>query len=408
MKVNDTYNVNIFKQDYFGRGITKIDNRIVFVNDVLPDEVCMIEIVNVKKKYAEGRLKTISDFSLDRVDAICPYYGICGGCQIMHQKYQKQLEFKNGKVKELLEKITGLKHISIADISYQEQFFYRNKIILHASDNKLGYYQEKTNQVIEIKKCFIASQKINDVISLVYNFLANTKSNLTSIMIRTNSLNEVMLVVEGTALETDLLKYLDTIDIIYLNSKLVKGRPYLIEELFGMKFQIYPNSFFQVNYEMVLKMYQLVIDFYKDKNYNQVLDLYCGTGTIGMLVSPYIKKVFGVEVEHSSIESANVCKKINMVDNIEFIEGKVEDYIDSFQNIDSIIVDPPRSGLDSYSVDTILKLSPETIIYISCDPATLARDLKMLIINYEILKIYPIDMFPNTYHVECVCVLNRR
>ena len=154
-------------------------------------------------------------------------------------------------------------------------------------------------------------------------------------------------------------------------------------------------------------MYKLVMDFHKDKNYHKVLDLYCGTGTIGMLVSKYVEEVVGVELEKSSIDSANLCKELNNIENIKFIQGRVEDNIDFFKEIDSIIVDPPRSGLDKHTIETILKLSPKTISYISCDPATLARDLKMLLTDYNVLEVHPIDMFPNTYHVENVVFLEK-
>ena len=158
---------------------------------------------------------------------------------------------------------------------------------------------------------------------------------------------------------------------------------------------------------MMLALYNIVSNFYQDKHYHKVLDLYCGTGTIGMLISKYVDQVIGVEVESSSIVSANICKELNHISNISFLEGKVEDKIDSFKEIDSIIVDPPRSGLDKYSIQTILSISPKTIIYISCDPVTLARDLSTLLSNYKILEVHPVDMFPNTYHVETVCILER-
>ena len=151
----------------------------------------------------------------------------------------------------------------------------------------------------------------------------------------------------------------------------------------------------------------LSVDFYKNNNCSRVLDLYCGTGTIGMLVSKYVDSVVGVEVESSSIKSANICKKLNGISNIEFIEGKVEDKIDLFKDINSIIVDPPRSGLDVHTIDIIKKLNPKSIVYVSCDPATLARDLNILKEKYNILEVHPVDMFPNTYHVETVCILKR-
>ena len=159
---------------------------------------------------------------------------------------------------------------------------------------------------------------------------------------------------------------------------------------------------------MMLVLYRIIMNFYQNKEYHKVLDLYCGTGTIGILVSSYVEQVIGVEKESASIIAANSCKDINRISNITFIEGKVEDQIDSFQDVDSIIVDPPRSGLDHHTLEIILNLQPATITYISCDPVTLARDLKTLVADYEVLEVHPVDMFPNTYHVECVSVLSRK
>ena len=188
---------------------------------------------------------------------------------------------------------------------------------------------------------------------------------------------------------------------------LIKGKEYIEEEIDKVKFRIFKSSFFQVNYDMMLKLYGLVVDFYKNNKHHNVLDLYCGTGTIGMLVSRYADSVVGVEVEPSSIVAANIASKINNISNITFLEGKVEDKIDLFTNIDSIIVDPPRSGLDIHTVKSILKINPDTIVYISCDPVTLSRDLKLLLDDYNILEVHPVDMFPNTYHVETVCVMEK-
>lgn len=406
LKINNEYEVTILKQDHFGRGIANINGMFVFVENALPGDRCKIKIKNVRKNFATAIIQEMVIPSKERVNPNCPYYDICGGCHIMHQIYSKQLEFKEQKVKELLEKFTGLKNMNIFPIISKYPFDYRNKIILHGNGKQLGFYQEKTNEVVAIKECIITNRKINEIYKKIQQFqLDNPESMIKKIMFRITSLDEIMIVLEGNLNQEKLLSYLDNINTIYCNNQLIKGNPYILEDIFGIKFQIYPNSFFQVNYQMMLIMYRLVIDFYKDKNYQKVLDLYCGTGTIGMLISPYVNRVIGVEIESSAIESANYCKELNKIENIDFIEGKVEDKIDLFQDIDSIIVDPPRSGLDSYTISNILKISPKTITYISCDPVTLARDLKTLLNEYQLIEIHPIDMFPNTYHVECVCVL---
>lgn len=408
LKVNNEYEVTILKQEHFGRGITKINDMFVFIENALENDVCKIIITDVKKNFAVAKIKEIIKPSANRVIPKCPYYNICGGCHIMHENYEKQLEFKEQKVKELLERFTRINDINFYPIVYNQQFNYRNKIILHGNNNQLGFYKEKTHDIVPINECIITNTKINNIYKNIQNYLQENKNNyVKNIMFRTTSLNETMIVLEGKIEEDKIIQILNNVDTIYLNNKLIKGNPYIVENIFDIKFYIYPTSFFQVNYEMMKVMYKLVMDFHKDKNYHKVLDLYCGTGTIGMLVSKYVEEVVGVELEKSSIDSANLCKELNNIENIKFIQGRVEDNIDFFKEIDSIIVDPPRSGLDKHTIETILKLSPKTISYISCDPATLARDLKMLLTDYNVLEVHPIDMFPNTYHVENVVFLEK-
>lgn len=409
IKVNDEYDVLIIKQDHFGNGLAKVKNMFVFVKDALPEELCKIEITNVKKTYATARIKKIVEPSSVRVEAKCPYYDICGGCHIMHEEYRKQLEFKEQKVRELLEKFTGLKDVNLYPVLGKNQFYYRNKVIFHGENGKLGFYQEKTNQLVPIKNCVITDKKLNEIYHNIQNLLLkNPNSIINYLMLRKTSLEETLVVLEGNIDLEELLLYLDSVTTIYLNNKLVKGKKFIEEDIFGIRFKIYPSSFFQVNYEMMLILYRMVMNFYQDKEYYKVLDLYCGTGTIGMLVASFVEQVIGVERESSSVVSANLCKKVNNITNITFIEGKVEDKIDTFQDVDSIIVDPPRGGLDHHTLDTILELNPQTVTYISCDPVTLARDLKVLLEDYNVLEVHPVDMFPNTYHIENVLFLERK
>lgn len=408
LKVNDEYELTIEKQDHFGKGLVKVKNMFVFVKDALPGDICKIEITNVKKTFATARIKKLITPSKARVEPECPYYDTCGGCHIMHESYNKQLEFKEQKVKELLERFTGLKEINLYPIVGKDPFYYRNKVIFHGENRYLGFYQEKTNQLVPIKTCIITDQKLNMIYHEVQKFLSDNKeATIDHLMLRTTSLNEILVVLEGNVDKERLLPYLDNVSTVYLNNKLIKGNQYIGEEIFDIQFKIYPSSFFQVNYEMMLVLYRIVMNFYQNKEYYKVLDLYCGTGTIGMLISNYVEQVIGVEKEASSIDSANLCKEINGITNIRFIRGKVEDEIDSFKDVDSIIVDPPRSGLDNHTLDTILDLNPQTITYISCDPVTLARDLKVLSEDYNVLEVHPVDMFPNTYHVENVVFLER-
>lgn len=407
--LNEVYEVKIIKQDHFGNGIAKIDNKLVFVDKALPGDICKIKITKVKKNYVNGKILEILQSSNLRVDVKCPYYEICGGCHVMHEKYEQQLLFKENKVKELINKFTGLSNINYYPIIGNNSFYYRNKVIFHGKNHKLGFYQEKTNDLVDIKECIITNKTLNNIYLKIQSFLNDhPNTDIKKVMLRITSLNETLITLDGNFDKSEILSYLDMVSTVYLNNELVKGNSFITEDILGIKFMIYPSSFFQVNYDMMLSLYGIVIDFYKNNNCSRVLDLYCGTGTIGMLVSKYVDSVVGVEVESSSIKSANICKKLNGISNIEFIEGKVEDKIDLFKDINSIIVDPPRSGLDVHTIDIIKKLNPKSIVYVSCDPATLARDLNILKEKYNILEVHPVDMFPNTYHVETVCILKRK
>lgn len=406
--LNEVYEVKIIKQDHFGNGMAKIDNKLVFVDKALPGDICKIKITKEKRNYVNGKILEIIEPSNFRVIPKCPYYENCGGCHVMHEKYEQQLSFKENKVRELINRFTGLDNINYYPIIGKNSFYYRNKVIFHGQNHKLGFYQEKTNDLVPIKECMITNKTLNNLYLKIQSYLNDhSKANIKKVMLRTTSLNENLIVLEGN-IDDDIISYLDNANTIYLNNELIKGNSYIVEDILGIKFMIYPTSFFQVNYDMMLNLYGIVIDFYKNNNCSKVLDLYCGTGTIGMFVSKYVDSVVGVEVETSSIKSANICKKLNGISNIEFIEGKVEDKIDLFKDVDSIIVDPPRSGLDVHTIDIIMKLNPMSIVYVSCDPATLARDLNLLKEKYNILEVHPVDMFPNTYHVECVCILNKR
>ena len=406
--VNDEYLVTILKQDHFGRGLARIHNMLVFVENGLPSDFCKIKITAVKKKYAVSSISEMITPSPFRKKTECPYYSVCGGCHIMHEDYQNQLQFKEQKVHELLTKFTHLDSINFFPIVHGKQFHYRNKVIFHGSNHKLGFYQEKTNQVVDISECLLIDKNLNTIYNDTLKYINDyPNSNLTKVLLRKTSLGEKLVAIEGIIENNTVLPYLKGVDTIYINHILVKGKSFITEKIDDIYFHIFPTSFFQVNYDMMLALYNIVSNFYQDKHYHKVLDLYCGTGTIGMLISKYVDQVIGVEVESSSIVSANICKELNHISNISFLEGKVEDKIDSFKEIDSIIVDPPRSGLDKYSIQTILSINPKTIIYISCDPVTLARDLSTLLSNYKILEVHPVDMFPNTYHVETVCILER-
>ncbi len=398
--------MKIEKLDYYGRGISRSSGKVYFIENALKDEDVSITLLKEKKKYCEAKLKEISNISKDRTEAKCKYYNVCGGCQLMHIKEEKQEEFKKEKVEEILKKFLKYNK-DVNDIVFSKNFNYRNKVVLHVKDNKLGFYKNKTNELIEIDKCLLLNPVINDLISYLKNYIELKDIEKITIKVG-NKTNEVMLIIDGSIAYYQNL--LEIVDVLIINKKVMTTKDYITSYIGNKKYIIKRNSFFQVNYDISTRMYDKVKDVIVKEKSKNVLDLYCGTGTIGIYINDVVSKITGIEVVSDAIESANTNKKINNVENIEFILGKVEDKLDfiSNNNIDTIIVDPPRSGLHKKVIPILEKISPKTIIYVSCDPITMARDITLLSNNYELVEVTPYDMFPNTYHVECVCVLNRR
>ena len=398
--------MKIEKLDYYGRGISRSSGKVYFIENALKDEDVSITLLKEKKKYCEAKLKEISNISKDRTEAKCKYYNVCGGCQIMHIKEEKQEEFKKEKVEEILKKFLKYNK-DVNDIVFSKNFNYRNKVVLHVKDNKLGFYKNKTNELIEIDKCLLLNPVINDLISYLKNYIELKDIEKITIKVG-NKTNEVMLIIDGSIAKYQ--KLLEIVDVLIINEKVMTTKDYITSYIGNKKYIIKKNSFFQVNYDISTRMYNKVKDVIVKEKSKNVLDLYCGTGTIGIYISDVVSKITGIEVVSDAIEAANTNKKINNVENIEFILGKVEDKLDfiSNNNIDTVIVDPPRSGLHKKVIPILEKISPKTIIYVSCDPITMARDIKLLSNNYELVEVTPYDMFPNTYHVETVCVLKKK
>ncbi len=398
--------MKIEKLDYYGRGISRSSGKVYFIENALKDEDVSITLLKEKKKYCEAKLKEISNISKDRTEAKCKYYNVCGGCQIMHIKEEKQEEFKKEKVEEILKKFLKYNK-DVNDIVFSKNFNYRNKVVLHIKDNKLGFYKNKTNELIEIDKCLLLNPVINDLISYLKNYIELKDIEKITIKVG-NKTNEVMLIIDGSI--AYYKKLLEIVDVLIINEKVMTTKDYITSYIGNKKYIIKKNSFFQVNYDISTRMYNKVKDVIVKEKSKNVLDLYCGTGTIGIYISDVVSKITGIEVVSDAIESANTNKKINNVENIEFILGKVEDKLDfiSNNNIDTVIVDPPRSGLHKKVIPILEKISPKTIIYVSCDPITMARDINLLSNNYELVEVTPYDMFPNTYHVETVCVLKKK
>ncbi len=394
--------VTIEKLDNFGRGIAYWNNKITFVEKALPKEVVDIEIVTEKKKYLEAIIKEIEISSCERIEEECPYSSICGGCQLNHMTYQEENHFKEEKVKSILEKYAHIKNDIYNPICYGNRDHYRNKILLHGDTKELGLYQKRSNEIIPIKRCLLVNETINKIIDI----LNRNKKNIKECLIKTSNDNSKILVdIKGELL--DIKELLKEVNVLILNGEYITKDHSIITNIGNKKYYESNTSFFQINNMVTKELYDAVLEEVKDKSYENVLDLYCGTGSIGIYISDFVKHIIGIDNNPSNIEDANLNKKLNQLNNIEFIEDKVENQIDTFQNMDLIIVDPPRAGLDEKTRKYIQRISPKEIIYVSCDPVTLARDLNELQETYTIKKIKIFNMFPRTYHCESIAVLER-
>ncbi len=397
----------IEKLDTFGRGISNLDGKICFIENAIDKEKVEAEITLEKKNINEAKTVKVIESSPDRKKWECPYYLECGGCNIMHMTYAKQLKFKEEKVRDILKSFADIDKGKVKNIIPTLEFSYRNKVTLKVKE-KLGYYKKKTYEIINIDKCLIASSKINTLIAKLNEMKL---SGIKEIIIRSNNLNSSLVALysdrnlDCSYYSEQLKDYTDNL-IIYekKRKKVILGHDYIEEKLRNFTFRVSPDSFFQVNSYGALKLYEEIEK--EIEKTDTILDLYCGTGTIGIFLSHKAKKVIGVEICKSAIINARQNKIINKVDNIEFICDDVAKVKERFYDVDLVVIDPPRGGLSKNALKNVIDTRAKRIIYASCDVVTLARDLNILKEYYEIEKVVPVDMFPNTYHVECVCVLN--
>lgn len=409
MEVGNVYECIVDRLNHQGKGICVIDGRIVFVSDCLPCERVKIKIAHVSKKFVSGSVVERLSDSSSRVDVKCPYYSFCGGCDIMHMSYSFQHDFKFNKVTDIIRKFVH-EDILINGIGYDEQFYYRNKATFHVKEG-IGFYKDKTYDLINIDKCLICSLEINNVLSILKKI---DLSNVDSVVVRSSYYDKSIMVifhVVGEVSEGYLVDSLkDIASSVYIkkdNYKLIYGNEYIIDMIGDKKFVISPDSFFQVNTHMAYKLYSKVLEYAGNLDSSNVLDLYCGTGTIGLFVGG--KTIVGVEINESAIHDANINKDLNGVSNCQFIcgdSGKVLKGLN--KNFDVVIVDPPRSGLSELSINEVISVGANRVIYVSCDPVTLARDLNIFKKHYNIKEISLFEMFPNTHHVESVCLLEKK
>lgn len=391
MKINDIYEVIIESVDDIGNGVTRINNIVVFIPYTLSNEKVKIKIVSISKRFAVGKVIEFITKSDKRCEVKCNCYNECGGCNFLHINFNDEISIKINYINKLF-------NTNINTVLTNNEYNYRNKATFHIKDGKIGYYSEKTNNIIEINNCLLLDNRINDI----YNYLKEHElSTISEVIIRVTT-KDIMIVFKGEKYDiNDIINHFN-ITSIYLNDKLIYGESYIIEEIDNIKYSIYPDSFFQVNKDNMKIMYDKAREY---AGYgNNLLDLYCGTGTIGIYLKDNFKHIDGIEINKDSIKNANINKKLNNINNIKFVCGDAS--IAKNNNYDVIIVDPPRSGLSKKVINFLNKSNAKRIVYISCNPKTLKRDIDLLN-NYKMIKLEIINMFNKTKHIECITLLEK-
>ena len=394
--------VTILRLDNFARGICYINDKITFVPNTLPDELVEIELTKETKKYNEAKVIKFIKTSNNRITPLCPFYNTCGGCDLEHLNYNKTIEFKKTKLSHIFKKHYSKEIEVVKSIPYG----YRNKITLKVIDKKIGYYEEQSHNIVPIDDCLLASNSIRKIIP----DLKLLNINNGEIIIRSNYNDELLIWIktnDNISPNIDNLLKSNKIVGIILNDQTIYGESNFVDIINNKYYKISYDSFFQINTYICGKIFDYINNYFS--NDEVLLDLYCGVGTLGIGVSSHIKKLYGIEIIPNAIKNAISNSKVNKLDNAYYLLGKCEECIDKINDqITTILVDPPRAGLDKHTLDTIISFKPNKIIYVSCDPMTLARDLELLNKDYNIIEIKGFDMFPYTVHVETVCILNRK
>jgi 23S rRNA (uracil1939-C5)-methyltransferase len=413
-----------------GSGIGYDKGKATFVAGLLPGEVGQVQIIEQKKNWQKGNLLSIIKESKERVEPPCTVFSTCGGCQLQHLNYAQTLEWKKNWVEDALKRIgkVPLENVKIyPTIGMDEPWRYRNKARLHRGvDNKLGYYQEKSNWTVRFSDCLLISEQMNGWVHEVEDNLRKIPSadTIRTITFRENTRGEGMAVLDSVQdklpfiTETQpMFKFEDKLKNIQslwgINGKgvpeLLDGEVDFTEEVLGLEYKISPLAFLQVNPIQTQKLYNITLDWAELSSDKVVWDLYSGIGTITLALAANAKKVWGIEENPYAVEDARRNARHNQISNVEFIAGKVEE---TFRKItekpDRVVLDPPRAGAHRSVLDHLIELKPSRIVYVSCDPGTLARDLGILQTGgYRVLEVQPVDMFPWTHSVETVVLIAR-
>ncbi|QIE60849.1 23S rRNA (uracil(1939)-C(5))-methyltransferase RlmD [Rasiella rasia] len=440
------------------------DGRVVFINNAVPGDVVTIQTTKKRKAYYEGTAISVAKLSEKRVEPVCQHFGTCGGCKWQNMGYEHQLFYKQ---KEVVNNLTRIGHIELPNVTpilgSDAQYFYRNKMEFSFSSNKwltleqiqsdiqienknaLGFHiPGMWDKILDLNKCHLQRDPSNAIRDFVKDEgqrldmpFYNTRKQegmLRTLMIRTTSIGEIMIVLQmfedhkgkrEALLDALALKFPEITSIQYvINNKgndtiydqeviCYKGRDHIFEEMEGLQFKINAKSFYQTNSEQAYELYKITRDFAGLTGKELVYDLYTGTGTIAQFVAKKAKKVIGVESVPDAITAAKENAQLNGITNVEFLVGDMknvfnQDFVNQYGAADVVITDPPRDGMHKDVVAQLIALAAPKIVYVSCNSATQARDLSLLDEYYKVTKVQPVDMFPQTHHVENVVLLEKR
>ncbi|MFC4734972.1 23S rRNA (uracil(1939)-C(5))-methyltransferase RlmD [Bacillus daqingensis] len=447
VKKNEQYRVLVEDLTHDGAGVAKIDGFPVFIKGALPREEADIKIVQMKKNFAFGRLLTLHETSSDRTEPPCPVFKRCGGCQLQHLTYSGQLAYKQNVVKEALARIGGLTDVPVHEtLGMADPWRYRNKSQIPIGEQKgqivSGFYAERSKDIVDTDECLIQHPDADRTMNLVKAAASELgiraydpqkhKGQLRHVVIRhAKTTDELMIVLitkdKGLPNKKQLAdKLRDTFpnlksimhnvnpkrtNVIFGDeTNVVWGESVIHDEINGVRFAISARSFYQVNPEQTDVLYGKALEYAALTGTETVMDAYCGIGTISLFLAGRARRVYGVEIVPDAVDDAKRNAEINHIENADFFVGEAESIMPWWQaqgiRGDVIVVDPPRKGCDESLLTTMTELAPERIVYVSCNPATLARDLSILAEKgYETKEVQPVDMFPHTTHVECVALL---
>ena len=440
MKKNDTFIAECTGYTEDGAGVVRTDGFVVFVKGLMIGEEAEISMTAVKKNYGYGRIVRLIRPSKDRIEPECSVSRPCGGCQLQHMNDNAQRFFKEEKVRNCFRTNAGMEPEILPIIRTEPYYHYRNKVQVPVQFNQgkveMGFYQNHTNRIINYDACDVQSELSNRITVFLKEQFARfgCAANIRHVLIKHAHVSGQVMVVlivrrHPFAREEELVK--KTVeafpevrsmtaienrreDNVILDGReyVLYGEPYIEEELLDCRFRISARSFFQINPYATKLLYAKALEYAGLSGRETVIDLYCGTGTIGILAAKHAKKVYGIEIVADAVKDAKVNARINNADNIEFLNMDAshgaQAVLRSKIRADAVIVDPPRKGCSRDTLDAIIKIAPKRLVYVSCDPSTLARDVKILSENgFAVEKIQPVDMFPQTVHIETIVLLQK-